>query len=95
MYHVPADQSAMRFYIHDQQIPLTFYSCCASITTTYRRPVENQNLPMAKISLKYQVGDLLRRVFGLRNHCIQIEVIHHGFISQIWWNDHIPHISTN
>jgi hypothetical protein len=50
MYHVPADQSAIRFYIHDQQIPLMFYSCCASITTTYRRPVKNRNLPMAKFS---------------------------------------------
>jgi hypothetical protein len=34
-------------------------------------------------------------VFGLRNHYIQIEVVHHGFISQIWWDDLIPHISTN
>jgi hypothetical protein len=34
-------------------------------------------------------------VFGLRNHRIQIEVVHHGFISQIWWDDSNPHISTN
>jgi hypothetical protein len=34
-------------------------------------------------------------VFGLRNHCIQIEVVHHEFIPQIWWNDSISHISTN
>jgi hypothetical protein len=34
-------------------------------------------------------------MFGLRNQTIQIEVVHHGFISQIWWNGLIPHISTN
>jgi hypothetical protein len=35
------------------------------------------------------------RVFVLRNHTIQIKVVHHGFISQIWWDDYILHISTN
>jgi hypothetical protein len=34
-------------------------------------------------------------VFGLRNPSIQNEVEHHRFISQIWWDDLIPHISTN
>jgi hypothetical protein len=34
-------------------------------------------------------------MFGLRNHYIQIKVVYHGFIPQIWWNDPIPHISTN
>jgi hypothetical protein len=33
-------------------------------------------------------------VFGLSNHSIQIEVVHHGFIPQIWRDDLIPHIST-
>jgi hypothetical protein len=33
-------------------------------------------------------------VFGLMNHSIQNEVVHHGSIPQIWWNDSIPHIST-
>jgi hypothetical protein len=37
----------------------------------------------------------LRGVFGLRNHFIQIEVVHYEFISQIWWDNPIPHISTN
>jgi hypothetical protein len=39
------------------------------------------------------------RVFGLRNQTIQIKVqikvVHHGFIPQIWWDDFIPRISTN
>jgi hypothetical protein len=35
------------------------------------------------------------RLFGLRNQTIQIEVVHHEFIPQIWWNDFIPYISTN
>jgi hypothetical protein len=34
----------------------------------------------------------LKGVFGLRNHYIQIEVVHHEFIPQIWWDDPIPHI---
>jgi hypothetical protein len=34
-------------------------------------------------------------VFGLRNHYIQIEMVHHEFIPQIWWDDLIPHINTN
>jgi hypothetical protein len=34
-------------------------------------------------------------MFDLRNHYIQIEVVHHGFIHQIWWDDPIHHISTN
>jgi hypothetical protein len=33
-------------------------------------------------------------VFGLMNHSIQNEVVHHGSIPQIWWDDSIPHIST-
>jgi hypothetical protein len=33
-------------------------------------------------------------VFGLMNHSIQNEVVHHGSIPQIWWDDFIPHIST-
>jgi hypothetical protein len=35
------------------------------------------------------------RVFDWRNHFIQNVVVQHGSISQIWWNEHIPHISTN
>jgi hypothetical protein len=31
----------------------------------------------------------------LRNRTIQIKVVHHEFIPQIWWDDSIPHISTN
>jgi hypothetical protein len=38
---------------------------------------------------------VIKGVFGLRNHYIQIEVVHRGFIPQIWWDDPIPHISTN
>jgi hypothetical protein len=38
---------------------------------------------------------ITKGVFGLRNHFIQIEVVHYGFISQIWWDDPIPYISTN
>jgi hypothetical protein len=34
-------------------------------------------------------------VFGLKNHSIQNIVVHHRFIPQIWWDDPIPHISTN
>jgi hypothetical protein len=34
-------------------------------------------------------------VFGLRNHFIQNMVLHPGSIPQIWWDDLIPHISTN
>jgi hypothetical protein len=33
-------------------------------------------------------------VFDLMNHSIQNEVVHHESISQIWWDDSIPHIST-
>jgi hypothetical protein len=33
-------------------------------------------------------------VFGLMNHFIQNEVVHHESIPQIWWDDSIPHIST-
>jgi hypothetical protein len=36
-----------------------------------------------------------KRVFGSRNHFIQNVVVHHGSIPQIWWDDLIPHISTN
>jgi hypothetical protein len=28
------------------------------------------------------------------NHFIQNEVVHHGSIPQIWWDDSVPHIST-
>jgi hypothetical protein len=38
---------------------------------------------------------LLKGVFGLRNHSIQNKVVHHGSISQIWWDDPIPHIIIN
>jgi hypothetical protein len=34
-------------------------------------------------------------VFGLRNQTIQIKVVRHEFNPQIWWDDLIPHISTN
>uniref|UniRef100_A0A804PV00 WAT1-related protein n=1 Tax=Zea mays TaxID=4577 RepID=A0A804PV00_MAIZE len=34
-------------------------------------------------------------VFGLRNHFIQNVVVHHESITQIWWDDLMPHISTN
>jgi hypothetical protein len=34
-------------------------------------------------------------VFGLRNPSIQNKVEHHRSIPQIWWDDLIPHISTN
>jgi hypothetical protein len=37
----------------------------------------------------------VNRMFGLRNHCIQIELVHYGFIPQISWDDFIHHISTN
>jgi hypothetical protein len=37
----------------------------------------------------------IKGVFGLRNHFIQDEVMNHKSIPQIWWDDHIPHISTN
>jgi hypothetical protein len=33
-------------------------------------------------------------VFGLMNHSIKNEVVHHGLIPQIWWDDSISHIST-
>jgi hypothetical protein len=36
----------------------------------------------------------INEVFGLMNHSIQNEVVHHGSIPQIWWDDSIPHIST-
>jgi hypothetical protein len=39
--------------------------------------------------------DGCKGVFGLRNHFIQNVVVHHGSIPQIWWDDLIPHISTN
>jgi hypothetical protein len=28
------------------------------------------------------------------NHYIQNEVVHHGSIPQIWWDDSVPYIST-
>ena len=34
-------------------------------------------------------------MFGLMNHSIQNEVVHHGSIPQIWWDDLMPHISIN
>jgi hypothetical protein len=37
---------------------------------------------------------ITNEVFGLMNHSIQNEVVHRGFIPQIWWDDSIPHIST-
>jgi hypothetical protein len=37
---------------------------------------------------------VLYEVFGLMNHSIQNEVVHYESISQIWWDDFIPHIST-
>jgi hypothetical protein len=36
----------------------------------------------------------INKVFGLKNHSIQNEVMHHESIPQIWWDDSIPHIST-
>jgi hypothetical protein len=39
-------------------------------------------------------SSLTNEVFGLRNHSIQNEVVHHESIPQIWWDDSIPHIST-
>jgi hypothetical protein len=40
-------------------------------------------------------GRVSKWVFGSKNHYIQIKVVHYEFISQIWWDDLIPHISTN
>jgi hypothetical protein len=34
-------------------------------------------------------------MFGLSNHSIQHEVVHHKSIPQIWWDDIIHYISTN
>jgi hypothetical protein len=34
-------------------------------------------------------------IFGLINHSNKVEVVHHEFIPQIWWDDHIPRMSTN
>lgn len=33
-------------------------------------------------------------VFGLRNHSIQDEMVHHESIPQIWWDHSILHVST-
>jgi hypothetical protein len=33
------------------------------------------------------MGSFFKGVFGLRNHFIQNMVLHHGSISQIWWDD--------
>ena len=43
---------------------------------------------------KSNIGEEIYEVFGLMNHSIQNEVVHHGSIPQIWWDDSIPHIST-
>jgi hypothetical protein len=43
---------------------------------------------------QFGCGHNINEVFGLMNHYIQNEVVHHGFISQIWWDASIPHIST-
>jgi hypothetical protein len=32
-------------------------------------------------------------VFGLRNYSIQNNMVHHKYISQIWWYDLIPNIN--
>jgi hypothetical protein len=32
----------------------------------------------------------IKEVFGLRNHSIQDDVVHHGSIAQILWDDSIP-----
>jgi hypothetical protein len=50
-------------------------------------------------SARAQRGLIVQRVFdnevfGLMNQSIQNEVVHHGSIPQIWWDDSIPHIST-
>jgi hypothetical protein len=42
----------------------------------------------------HEMHMLAYEVFGLMNHSIQNEVVHHGSIPQIWWDDSIPHIST-
>jgi hypothetical protein len=55
----------------------------------------NQSPPIAEFRTAGTWSPDLKGVFGLRNHRIQIEVVHHGFIPQIWWDDLIPHISTN
>jgi hypothetical protein len=36
-----------------------------------------------------------KEVFGLMNHYIQDKVIHQKFITQIWWDELISHVSTN
>jgi hypothetical protein len=39
-------------------------------------------------------GQFIYEVFGLMNHSIQNKMVHHEFISQIWWDNFIPHINT-
>jgi hypothetical protein len=37
----------------------------------------------------------INMVFGLRNHSILDEVVHHELIPQIWWNGSMPRTSIN
>jgi hypothetical protein len=50
---------------------------------------------LVRIKIGYKGLKITKGVFGLRNYYIQIKVVHHEFIPQIWWNNLIPYFSTN
>jgi alpha-D-ribose 1-methylphosphonate 5-phosphate C-P lyase len=54
-------------------------------------PTWPQHIDPDHVDLRHRHG---LEVFGLMNHSIQNEVVHHGFITQILWDDSIPHINT-
>jgi hypothetical protein len=60
--------------------------------------IDTNWFPISPSELRMAIGRVVHGyigVFGLRNHYIQIKVVHHGFIPQIWWDGPISHISTN
>jgi hypothetical protein len=61
----------------------------------YESPV-GLSVPIKNRHISYMVSIIqqIYKVFGLMNHSIQNEVMHHGSIPQIWWDESIPHIST-
>jgi hypothetical protein len=65
----------------------------ASSTTTTNNMV-NTGCIHNKNNIVFGLGIISYEVFGLMNHSIQNEVVYHGSIPQIWWDDFIPHIST-
>ena len=69
-------------------------SLCGALALIHRGRFMKSNFSKIVACWRAYLVWFLYEVFGLMNHYIQNEVVHHGSIPQIWWDDSIPHIST-